>query len=188
MTDSILKGTFQYTPAGLTGRYNKLLIDKLRRKLPNLPVTISENDIQPGFKTWKEITSTSPSNRYLGHYVSLLRPDGRDAEEVPTKHLAMEIMERHHKMTSICAKLGVSFTRWQAILPAMLEKEACRPKLQRPRVIHLIEADLNLLIKILIARRFVWHGETHGIFGEAQAGSRPGRSACHAVHLTRSFY
>ena len=148
--DSILEGTYQYTPTGPTGRYNKLLVDELRRKLPDLPVSISENDIQQGFKSWKEITSTSPSNRHLGHYVSLLRPDGRDADEEPTKHLAMEIMEAHHKMISICAKLGVSLTRWQEIVTAMLEKEPGRPKLHRLRVIHLIEADLNLLIKILI--------------------------------------
>ena len=50
----------------------------------------------------------------------------------------------------------------------MLEKDNGSPKLHRLRVIHLLEADLNLLIKIIIARRFVWHGETHGTFGEAQ--------------------
>ena len=181
VADSILEGTYQYTPTGPTGRYNELLIDELRRKLPDLPVSISENDIQQGFKSWKEITSTSPSNRHLGHYVSLLKPDGREADEAPTKHMAMEIMEAHHKMISICAKLGVSLTRWQEIVTAMLEKEPGRPKLHRLRVIHLIEADLNLLIKILIARRFVWHGEAHGIFGEAQAGSRPGLSAIDVV-------
>jgi hypothetical protein len=179
--ESILNGTFQYTPTGPTGRYNQLLLEELRRKLPDLPVEISENDIKQGFKTWKEITSTSPSNRHLGHYVSLLRPDGRAADEAQTKHLAAEIMETHHKMTSLCAKLGISLVRWQEIVTAMLEKEPGRPKLHRLRVIHLIEADLNLLIKILIARRFVWHGEAHGIFGEAQAGSRPGRSAIDVV-------
>eukprot|EP00978_Attheya_sp_CCMP212_P021485 scaffold62820_cov32-Attheya_sp.AAC.2 len=63
----------------------------------------------------------------------------------------------------------------------MLEKEPGWPKLHRLRVIHLIEAGLNLLIKILIARRFVWHGETHKLFGKAQAGSRPGRSAINVV-------
>jgi hypothetical protein len=59
----------------------------------------------------------------------------------------------------------------------MLEKETGRPRHHRLWVIHLIEANLNLLINILIARRFVWHGEKHAIFGEGQAGSRPGRAA-----------
>jgi hypothetical protein len=32
-----------------------------------------------------------------------------------------------------------------------------------------------------LARRFVWHAEDHAAFGEAQAGSRPGRSAIDVV-------
>ena len=59
----------------------------------------------------------------------------------------------------------------------MLEKDIGSPKLHRLRVIHLLEADLNLLVKIVITRRFVWHGEQHGTFGEGQAGGRPGRLA-----------
>jgi hypothetical protein len=59
----------------------------------------------------------------------------------------------------------------------MLEKESGHPKLHRLRVMHLLEADLNLLIKILLARCFVWHGKDHVSFGEAQAGSRPGKQA-----------
>jgi hypothetical protein len=186
IADSILAGTFSYEPTWSTGLYNKLLIQELRRKLPDLPVGITEKDISDGFKTWKEITSTSPSNHHPGHYVSLLRPDGPEANEAPTKHLATDIMATHHKMTALCAKLGISLIRWQAIVTAMLEKEQGRPKLHRLRVIHLIKADLNLLIKILIARRFVWHGENHGIFGEAQAGSRPGRLAIDVVLQKRT--
>jgi hypothetical protein len=56
----------------------------------------------------------------------------------------------------------------------MLAKDTGRPRLHQLRAIYLLEADLNLLIKIIIARRFVWHGEQHGLFGEAQAGRRPG--------------
>ena len=31
--------------------------------------------IKDGYKKWKEKTSTSPSNRHLGHYKSLLAAD-----------------------------------------------------------------------------------------------------------------
>jgi hypothetical protein len=116
-----------------------------------------------------------PSNRHLGHSVSLLRPDGRDEREASMTPLATKIMTTHYKMTVLCAKRGISFVCWQAIITTMLEKESGGPKLHQLRVIHLIEADLNLLIKIHIAGRFVWHGETHGIlFGGAQTESRPG--------------
>jgi hypothetical protein len=126
------------------------------------------------------MTSTSPSNCHLGHYASLLKTDGRDAA-TSTTHLTTQIMRTHHQMAAICAKNGISLHRWQQIVTAMLEKETGRPKLHRLQVIHLIKADLNLLIKILIARRFVWHGEHHGIFGEGQAGSRPGLTANNIV-------
>jgi hypothetical protein len=41
--------------------------------------------------------------------------------------------------------------------------------------------------KILLARRFVWHAEDHKAFGEAQAGSRPGRSAIYVVVLQKEL-
>ena len=41
------------------------------------PETINVSEIKKGFKRWKEKTSTSPSNRHLGHYKSLLAADGK---------------------------------------------------------------------------------------------------------------
>ncbi len=176
IADAILDGTFPYEPSEPHGKYIQLLLDSLQAKLPTLPSDITAKDISNGFRVWKEMTSTSPSNRHLGHYKALLSLDGREDND-STTHLAEDIMDIHHRMTAICAKLGISLHRWQEVVTAMLEKDNGSPKLHRLRVIHLLEADLNLLIKIIIARRFVWHGETHGTFGEAQAGGRPGRSA-----------
>ena len=176
IAESILDGTYLYAQTGSHGKYIQLLLDALQRRLPDLSVELSNDDISKGLRVWKEITSTSPSNRHLGHYKALLSPDGREQNET-TKYIAEDIMEVHSKMTALCAKLGISLHRWQDVVTAMLEKDTGSPKLHRLRVIHLLEADLNLLIKIIIARRFVWHGEQHGTFGEAQAGGRPGRSA-----------
>jgi hypothetical protein len=180
IADSILEGTYHPETTGPTSRYVNLLLQQLKRKLPTLAVGITEEEISKGFQSWKEITSTSPSNRHLGHYKSLLRPDGRQGNETTTE-LAESIIKVHHQMTALCAKLGISLRRWQEIVTTMLEKEKGSPKLHRLRVIHLLEADLNLLVKIIIARRFVWHCEDHKAFGEAQAGSRPGRSSIDIV-------
>jgi hypothetical protein len=174
--DAILEGTFQHEQHGPHGKCNQLLIDALKRKLPTLPADITDKDISNGFRAWREMTSASPSNRHLGHYKALLSPDGRTDKDT-TKHLAEEIMDARCQMTALCAKLGMSLNRWQEVATATLEKDTGSPKLHRLRAMHLLEADLNLLIKIIIARRFVWHGEKHGVFGEAQAGGRPGRSA-----------
>ena len=176
LANSILAGTYQHPQSGPHGKYLQLLIDALQQKIPTLPSDITERDISQGFRVWNEITSTSPSNRHLGHYKSLLSIDGREDKDT-TKHIAEDIMHAHYQMTSLCTKLGISLTRWQDTVTAMLGKDNGSPKLHRLRVIHLLEADLNLIVKIIIARRFVWHGEKHKIFGEAQAGGRPGRSA-----------
>ena len=59
-------------------------------------------------------------------------------------------------MTALCAKLGVSLYRWQDVVTMMLEKDTGSTKLHRLRVIYLLEADLNLLVKkpaLCVARR-----------------------------------
>jgi hypothetical protein len=53
ITDSILKGTYQYQPTSPTGRYVNLLLDQLKRKLPNLSANFDQNNITQGFKSWK---------------------------------------------------------------------------------------------------------------------------------------
>ena len=174
--NAILHGTYIYEPSSPHGKYIQLLLDSLQRKLPELSVELTNDDIIKGLRIWKEITSTSPCNRHLGHYKALLSPNGREQNKT-TKYLAEDMMDIRYKMTALCAKLGVSLHRWQDVVIAMLKKDTGSPKLHRLRVIHLLEADLNLLIKIIIARCFVWHGEQHGTFSEVQAGGRPGGSA-----------
>jgi hypothetical protein len=78
----------------------------------------------------------------------------------------MEIHDLHLAIQALCARHGISLYCWQEIVTTMLEKDPGRPK-HCLRVIHLLEADLNLLIKILLACCFVWHAEDHQAFGEA---------------------
>jgi hypothetical protein len=35
-----------------------------------IPYTITKEDVEEGFKKWKERISISPSRRHLGHYIS----------------------------------------------------------------------------------------------------------------------
>jgi hypothetical protein len=46
---------------------------------------------------------------------------------------------------------------------------------------HLYEADYNLLLKILWARRLVWHVHDEGILNKDQTGSLPGQNAIDLV-------
>lgn len=87
-----------------------------------------------------------------------------------------------------CTKLGVSLQHWQEYVTTMLEKYTRHPKLHWLRVIHLLEADLNQMIKILLAWCFIWHSKEHDACGKAQVGSQPGRSAINVVLQKELIY
>jgi hypothetical protein len=65
----------------------------------------------------------------------------------------------------------------------MIEKEPGNPRIHRLRVIHLYEADYNLLLGIFWAQKLVPQGEKLGLFHENCYGSQPGRSATGPVTL-----
>jgi hypothetical protein len=79
----------------------------------------------------------SLSNRHLGHYLSLLRPDGHNKNE-STKPLTKMSMRVHHRMTAVCTKQGVSLEHWQEIVTTMLEKDIGHPKLHHLHIMHLL--------------------------------------------------
>jgi hypothetical protein len=63
----------------------------------------------------------------------------------------------------------------------MIEKVPGNPKINKFQVIHLYEADYNLLLKVIWARRLVWHAHDHDRINEGQVGSRPGRNSIDVV-------
>jgi Reverse transcriptase (RNA-dependent DNA polymerase) len=63
----------------------------------------------------------------------------------------------------------------------MIEKQPGCPRINKLRVIHLYEEDYNLLLKIIWARRLVWHAHNLNDLNEGQAGSRLGRNAIDAI-------
>jgi hypothetical protein len=160
---------------------------KLLRKLASLPQappidhSITAADFEATFSKWRESTSTSPSNVHLGHYRSLISPDGTepsplDSDEAPPDH-GRCILGLRAQIANLCVQNGLSLQRWQRSVTVMLEKLPGRPLLHKLRVIHLLEADYQATLKILIARRLLWHSEQSRSLGDHQSGSRPGRTA-----------
>jgi hypothetical protein len=68
----------------------------------------------------------------------------------------------------------------------MIEKIPGHPLLHKLRVIHLLEADLNLGLGIIWSRRLMKQSEKLGAFGDGQWGPRTGRSA-NTVVLIKYF-
>ena len=134
-----------------------LLLKHLKQKAPldTLPAIIPEADVTKKFSVWPEKTSTSPSGCHLGHYRSLLpkeMPKNSEAKEMEACRQRLESV--HSRLINLALKNGRSFRRWKKVVNIMLEKDPGNPKIHRLRVIHLYEADYNLILAIQARKLF----------------------------------
>ena len=70
----------------------------------------------------------------------------------------------------------------------MLEKILGMDRIDKLRVIHIIEADLNLLLGILFGRRLTNHAEKHNCLGDIQWGARKGKQCIDVVIMKQLTY
>lgn len=78
---------------------------------------------------------------------------------------------------------GFSPERWWGILDVMLEKSAGNPRIDKLRIIQLIEADFNYALKIIWGKQLSYEAEQNGYIPDEQSGSRPQRDATHPALL-----
>jgi hypothetical protein len=189
------EGTSTYVETLLEGQCNidnipnlnnqaKTLFNLLnnKKKLNKFESSITFNEFKATFAKWNEKTTTSPSGRHLGHYKCLLRPDNCDTlYDEQYDDPKDRIMKVYFDIVDIAITLGISLKRWQHSTTTMIEKIPGCPKINKLRVIHLYEADYNIILKILWARKLVWHAHDNDKLHEGQAGSRPGRNAIDVI-------
>jgi hypothetical protein len=171
------------------------IIDKLSdgKNLPPISSSISYKEFVSGIKKWQEMTTTSPSGRHLGHYKILTKLNIMSDNNV---NLSTAILYLYFNIVKITLLLGCTLERWCNISTCMIEKTPGVSRIDKLRVIHIFEADYNLLLKIMWARRCVWHMVKHKTINHGQYGSRPGHRAIDLViqkemlytyaHLTRT--
>jgi Reverse transcriptase (RNA-dependent DNA polymerase) len=162
--------------------YVKKILEKLSDG-ENLPVIDKDNiyeEFCEGFKKWKKRTTTSPSGRHLGHYKILLKI-GVEDDNNKTINVSSKIMDVYYKIFMSVAEIRTTLKRWCSISTCMIEKIKNCPRIDKLRVIHLFEADYNLLLKIVWARKLVWNSNDNNRLHQGQAGSRPGRKAIDVV-------
>jgi hypothetical protein len=106
-----------------------------------------------------KFSTTSPSGRHLGLYKSLVTAhcdsggefDGAsDKYSLSTKRKATLILQAIHRLAITVAERGLYLTRWIYVINVMIYK-----KIGVLRVIHLFEADFNLLVGLIFGRRTV---------------------------------
>jgi hypothetical protein len=59
-------------------------------------------------------------------------------------------------VSRLASRMGRSLDCWNQISTIMIEKLKGCSRIDRLRVIHLFEADYNLILKIVWARKAVW--------------------------------
>jgi ribonuclease HI len=179
----LLEGTLEVNTIPDVTASARTLLDLLsnQQKLPTMDNSISFAEFNNALKKWNESTSTSPSGRHLGHYKVLLRPDY--CEELYDQYYTdpkVRILQVYYDILTYASTSGISLRRWQNSTTAMIEKIPGCPKINKLRVIHLYEADYNLILKIIWARKLVWNVHDNNCINAGQAGSRPG---CNAIDV-----
>ena len=177
----------------LTGDYTSTDLDKITSMVVEhfqlvtdqdvLPQSMTSQTMMDKYKFWPETTSTSPSGRHLGHYRSLLPnlPVHSEAtEELDAKR--QDLVNMHHAVTDYALTHGYSYCRWKKVVNVMLEKEPGNPKIHRLRVIHLYEADYNLILGVKW-RELIHHCEDKHLLHPSLYGARPGRGALEPVFI-----
>jgi Reverse transcriptase (RNA-dependent DNA polymerase) len=170
-------------------KYVKYLLDKLSdgNHLKQISNEISFEEFCSGLNKWRERTTTSPSGRHLGHYKILLRlPVYNDS--LYRVNLSTKILHLYYQIAISTTQIGQPIDRWTNVTTCMIEKVKNMPRVDKLRVIHLFEADYNLLLKIMWARRAVWNANDTNSLNEGQAGSRPGKKAIDVVIRKENKY
>jgi hypothetical protein len=137
-----------------------------RDKLPEIETYINPSQVSKGFKKWKEETSTSPSGCHLG----LRRIPAFTTSTKELEKIWNDIQQIHADIIDLPILWGFSPNRWKTIVNAMLKKVAGKPLLHKLRVIHVLEADYNLALKIIFGRRLMANCENYNVLGEQQDG------------------
>jgi hypothetical protein len=163
MADDIYNGTLEHR--SLTDHAIKAIVKQLR-KHPLLtkiiyPVVKTEDFIS-FFGCVAEKTYSSPSGRHIGHYLACI--DLKD-------ELSVLLSSVHATMMSIPLDEGFCPERWRQAIYIMLEKIPGVPRINKLRIIQLLEADLNQVLRSSFARNISKLAqETPGIISEHQYG------------------
>jgi hypothetical protein len=129
-----------------------------------------------------ESTITWPSGIHLGHYHALIaRHCHKDSPNSPECEL-LDAQQEALINAHVSLRMGISYDRWKTVVNIMLEKDPGDPKIHRLRVIHIYEADYNLLLSIQW-RTLMHSAEDQHLLNEGQYGSRPHRNAHDPVFI-----
>jgi hypothetical protein len=188
-SEDILNGHFQIDTTNSIPQCQALLDTcKVATELDLLP----ENEFERKIQTWRETTTTSPLGQHLGHYKALFINPLQNTKPKnpgqPTFSNKQTFIRRSIlSIINFCIRTGHSLKRWKTIVNTMIFKETGNYKINRLRVIHIYEADFNLLLAVKW-RQLIQYAETSGTINEGLIGGRPGREVQSLTFLEELKY
>jgi hypothetical protein len=162
-----------------------LILAELTQVLQPLSDIMPLQDMIQGLSKWRESTTTSPSGKHLGIYKTLMqyhrhnnKPTANNNNNSKPIHKSAYIAL---KIQNIIINRAIQHThtleRWKTVHNFFIERVPGRPLLEKLRVIHIYEADWNLILKYFISHRLAHAVCQHNSITQEQAGGRLGSSA-----------
>ena len=185
VADQILNGSYSYS-SHIPNCNDLIRACQTSTTGDDLPAEISKADFRGKIKAWRESTTTSPSGRHLGRYKALFvsgisEEDTEELrEDIPVEKKQEAIAALILTLMNYCIRNKYVLERWKKIINVMIFKEQGNFKIHRLRVIHIYEADFNLILAVKW-RQLLRHADNHQMINGGQYGGRPG---CEAQSLT----
>ena len=170
--DAMLEGTFE--PWDSASPNVREFLQELKSTIVNeLNTKLCLADFKQLFRTIPENTASSVSGLHYGHY-KVLSKLGDDT-----------IIGVLFDLVNIAFITHSPLPRWRHATQLMLEKGK-GPSVENLRIIQLLEADMNWLLRFLWGRKLEKHATVAGIYNEAQFAS-PGK-LCQSAILNKVLF
>jgi len=138
--------------------------------------------LMQGFQKWPECMTTSPLGCHLGIYKSLLKdlPPKDPPPDLPPHTYGTDIMYYIYCLLQLALQCTYIFQQWCTVWNMYLEKKPGNLQIDLLHMVHLFEADYNLLLKWHSSKGFMAWAEHHNWLQDNQGGGCPG---CSAINL-----
>ena len=190
VTDAILEGRLDDLPFDVTElpEEQRIILEELEQCCPTMADTISFEDFKRRFEVWNEDTSTSPSGMYLGLYKALISSKyNKDLVDADLLQEGEDIFMDIFILSNAACRFGFAYDRWKEIVNCMINKKTDSFLLNQLRVIHLFEADYNLIIGLIFGRYMIHRLCDNDLFHPSQWG-RPNRECEDVLMLKELTY
>jgi hypothetical protein len=124
-----------------------------------------------GFAHWRDKTTTSPSGKHLGLYKAIVNAHkfklqvkadkNTITSDIQSELFVTKVLQLQNYIINIAIKHHHTLERWKTVHNCFLEKIPGKPLIDKLRVIHIYEADYNIILtnhpNIIIILMYNYH-------------------------------